>query len=1359
MKERCQMKKYEGNYYLGLDIGTNSVGYAVTDENYNVLKFKKKSMWGSRLFDEADSAEARRIFRANRRRIGRRKWRIELLQDIFAEEICKIDPGFYQRLKDSMLWPEDKKEHQIYSLFSDEDFSDADFYKKYPTIYHLRKALMIENHKFDIRLVYLAVHHIVKHRGHFLFNGSFENATSFSSVFMQFVTCMKEEMDVEVECLSEDVVEEYLKDTTLSKKDKNSRLMQILQCDKSNKSLKAAIGLLSGLTVKLADLFEDKSLSDIEKPSICFASGSYEELRAAIEPDLQEKCIVIDTIKALYDWSVLADVLKEGKYQGRAYLSVAKTNMYDKHSEDLELLKNVIKEKDKELYRDFFQREGKDNYSAYVGFTSVNGVKKKVKKCSYDDLKKNIKKILQKEYGDSLDSRVEYILKELDQESFLPLQVSKNNAVIPYQVNEVELKKILENASQYYSFFNEEDENGISAKEKIIKIFKFRVPYFVGPINTVNNKNAWAVRKQDGSVMPWNIEEKIDFDQSGETFIRRMTNKCTYLIGKDVLPKNSLLYSAYMVWNEINNIRLGNDKIDVALKKKLFENVYKKRKHVKRKDIENFLLSEGINLVDMPLSGIDISIKASLISYHDFKKIFGHDIEKYTVQQMVEEIICWITVFGSETGMLKRIIRKKYDEQSITNDQLKKILRLRYQGWGRFSREFLNGIEGVNRETGEIYTIISALRDTTENLNQLLSYKYTFSDVIQEENGIFIHTDEPVTYQNYMEKLMASPAVKRASWQAILIAQEIKKIMGKDPEKVFVEMTRKHGEKQRTTSRKDQLLDLYKHIEDNEREWVQEISSRDEKDFRSIKLYLYYTQMGRSMYTGKPIDLNRLDDTSVYDRNHIFPRSLTKDDSIDNLVLVEKKINLDKGNGIVPSYIQEKRSSFWKILLDKGLITKKKYERLTRRTPLTEEELAHFINRQIVETSQSSKISAALMGRLFPNSKIVYVKAGTVSDFRQDNLQMIKVRSINDLHHAKDAYLNIVVGNVYYEKFTNNPLKWLKEGKDRKYNLTEIFKRDLIKNGKTIWKGEDNSSLENVRNQMLKNDIQYTRYATINKSGQNGGFFDQNPVGKDQNPGVPLKKGMDMGKYGGYKTVTPAYFALIESEGKKGKIQRSVEAVPLYLKRQFEEGSASFEKYCEDVYGLKNPKIIIRQIKKDSYWIINHFPMHLRGTTGKQLVFQSAVQLCLNEDSEQYVKKIENYIRRNQERTDKKELLPIVKYDGITKEKNVKLYMEFCGKLKNTIYKYRPNNQMDKLIGAAEKFKQLSCEEQCVVLSEILWLFRCKPNTMANLQLLGGSTKAGKIAINKVISNNDSVIIKNQSVTGLYEQTIDLLKL
>lgn len=37
-------------YYLGLDIGTNSVGYAVTDPSYHLLKFKGEPMWGAHVF-------------------------------------------------------------------------------------------------------------------------------------------------------------------------------------------------------------------------------------------------------------------------------------------------------------------------------------------------------------------------------------------------------------------------------------------------------------------------------------------------------------------------------------------------------------------------------------------------------------------------------------------------------------------------------------------------------------------------------------------------------------------------------------------------------------------------------------------------------------------------------------------------------------------------------------------------------------------------------------------------------------------------------------------------------------------------------------------------------------------------------------------------------------------------------------------------------------------------------------------------------------------------------------------------------------------------------------------------------------
>ena len=46
-------------YYLGLDVGTASVGYAVTDENYNILTFRGKRMIGTRLF-EAKTAQNER---------------------------------------------------------------------------------------------------------------------------------------------------------------------------------------------------------------------------------------------------------------------------------------------------------------------------------------------------------------------------------------------------------------------------------------------------------------------------------------------------------------------------------------------------------------------------------------------------------------------------------------------------------------------------------------------------------------------------------------------------------------------------------------------------------------------------------------------------------------------------------------------------------------------------------------------------------------------------------------------------------------------------------------------------------------------------------------------------------------------------------------------------------------------------------------------------------------------------------------------------------------------------------------------------------------------------------------------------
>ena len=153
------------NYYIGLDIGTDSVGYAVTNESYDLCKFRGEPMWGVTLFDEAYLAADRRGFRAARRRLDRRQQRIKLLQELFAKEIYAVDESFYKRIQESYLYPED--ESQKVRLFGTYKEQKA-YMTKYPTIHHLICELMNSSDRHDPRLVYVACAWLVAHRGHFL---------------------------------------------------------------------------------------------------------------------------------------------------------------------------------------------------------------------------------------------------------------------------------------------------------------------------------------------------------------------------------------------------------------------------------------------------------------------------------------------------------------------------------------------------------------------------------------------------------------------------------------------------------------------------------------------------------------------------------------------------------------------------------------------------------------------------------------------------------------------------------------------------------------------------------------------------------------------------------------------------------------------------------------------------------------------------------------------------------------------------------------------------------------------------------------------------------------------------------------
>ena len=92
-------------------------------------------------------------------------------------------------------------------------------------------------------------------------------------------------------------------------------------------------------------------------------------------------------------------------------------------------------------------------------------------------------------------------------------------------------------------------------EKKIEEILTFRIPYYVGPLARGNRDFAWLTRNSDQAIRPWNFEEIVDKASSAETFINKMTNYDLYLPEEKVLPKHSLLYETFAVYNELTKVK------------------------------------------------------------------------------------------------------------------------------------------------------------------------------------------------------------------------------------------------------------------------------------------------------------------------------------------------------------------------------------------------------------------------------------------------------------------------------------------------------------------------------------------------------------------------------------------------------------------------------------------------------------------------------------------------------------------------------------------------------------------------------------------------------------------------------------
>ena len=876
-------------YLVGLDIGTESIGWAVTDLEYNIIKKNGKALWGVRLFPEANKAEGRRLLRTARRRLERRNQRIEWLRSIFSEAIAEVDPAFFVRMDESKYLEADKKTFENgmplgrYTLFADRNYNDINYHKEFPTIYHLRSALMTQNRAFDVRLVYLALHHILKKRGHFLFADMELDDITFESCIVEICDCLSEKYERELVITDANAFKDILTDTSLSITKKKASLKKIISVSKEDRQLSAIIDVLSGGKVKASDVCELAISGDAD---ISFSfKGDYENTEVQLREMLGDDMQLIDILKKLYDWSLL-----EKLRNGEKYISAAKVKVFEQHKEDLKQLKELLRH-DKKLFNEMFRvaKDKLDNYPAYSGHRAENYRCDFEKFCTYT--KKQLKTLMSKLDSEN-EKTAKRIMEALEAGTFLPKQTNKDNGVLPHQLHEQELKIILDNASVYLPFLNYRDESGLSHKEQILEIFRFRVPYYIGPLNPFS-EHSWIVRTAE-KITPWNFENVVDINASAEKFITRMTATCT-CIGEPVLPKESLLYGKFVTLNAINKLHINGHPISVAAKQQIFDRHILINGKASYRSIKNYMISEGMMNKSDTLSGIDEMFKITLTGYQVFRQMLANG----NSESMIEDIIRHITLYGEDRKLLEKWLKKEYHDVIPPND-ISYIIRnrSRFNGWGNLSYEFLTKIEHIAADTGEIINIIDALWNTNHNLMELLSGQFDFAKSIAKWRERKYYGKKR-TLDDVLKDSYASPGIKRAIHQVMALISEIEKIMGGKPKRVFVEVARTESEKERTVSRRKQLDDLYVHCKSEVPDVYELLKGFDDAQLRSAKYYLYFTQLGKCMYSGEPIDIARL--STDYDIDHIYPQSRVKDDSLSNRVLVKR--NLNAQNLILTPYL------------------------------------------------------------------------------------------------------------------------------------------------------------------------------------------------------------------------------------------------------------------------------------------------------------------------------------------------------------------------------------------------------------------------------------------------------------------------
>ena len=262
---------------------------------------------------------------------------------------------------------------------------------------------------------------------------------------------------------------------------------------------------------------------------------------------------------------------------------------------------------------------------------------------------------------------------------------------------------------------------------------------------------------------------------------------------------------------------------------------------------------------------------------------------------------------------------------------------------------------------------------------------------------------------------ITNPVAKRAISQSIKVVNAIIQKYGV-PTRLHVECA---SELAKSFDKRNEIIKA----QDENRENNEKIIARLKDEFHVLsptalqiaKFKLYEQQDGKCLYSGKPIDLNRLfSDEHYCEIDHIIPKSRCGNDNMINKALVLNQENQEKRNQ-TPFEAwgnDEKRwQSFVARIESNPKIFAKKRARLLAKTPPKEDWNARALNdtRYITRFlsnyfKQNLKFAEHTAGK-----KVVYTPTGNITSYLRHVWHIGKKDRSNNLHHAVDATITALV--------------------------------------------------------------------------------------------------------------------------------------------------------------------------------------------------------------------------------------------------------------------------------------------------------------------------------------------------------------